>query len=181
VFALIFSRYVWISRKTNISFKTRPNLKRPIDPWWLCNLSLIWWKWLTKLIYNISMIRIEMKHLLVWDLYNFERFYSIWMHLVFPLMFFRNKMRNDLNLIFWFYGFHLCAFISHCCILKNVIMISLGIDSLQSMFIIFETYLFYTYTIVICNFSLLCLRTSKIQGWRELISVIFQLFVGLKC
>ena len=35
------------------------------------------------------------------------------------------------------------------------------------MFISFEAYLFYSYTIVICSFSILCLRTSKILGWEE--------------
>ena len=42
--AFLFSRYFWISRKTNISFKASPNPKSPNDPWWLCNLSLIWWE-----------------------------------------------------------------------------------------------------------------------------------------
>jgi len=59
-------------------------------------------KWLAKLIYDISMIEIEMENLLVWELYTFERFSSIWMHPVFPIMFFRNKMWIDLNLIFGF-------------------------------------------------------------------------------
>ena len=35
------------------------------------------------------------------------------------------------------------------------------------MFIIFKVDLFYTYTIFICNFSLLCLRTRKILGWES--------------
>ena len=119
-------------------------------------------KWLAKLIHDISMIGIEMKHLPVWDSYTFERFSSIWINPVFPLMFFRNKMWNDLNLIFWFSKFHLCALFSHRCILKNVIMMSLGIDSLQSMFIFFWSLLV---LFLIFNFSLLCLRTSKILGW----------------
>ena len=59
-------------------------------------------KWLAKLIYDILVIRIEMKHLSVWELYTSERFSSVWMNLVFPLMFFRNKMRIDLNLIFYY-------------------------------------------------------------------------------
>ena len=32
---------------------------------------------------------------------------------------------------------------------------------------IFYAYLFYTYTIVICNFSILCLMTTMILGWGE--------------
>jgi len=40
---------------------------------------------------------------------------------------------------------------------------------------------FCNYTIIICNFSLLCFRTSKILGWGELISAKFKLFLGLNC
>ena len=87
-------------KKPRFPSKPGPTLKRPINPWWLCTLSLTWWKWLAKLIYDISVIGIEMKHLPMWDLYTFERFLSIWMNPLFSLMFFRNKMQNDLNLIF---------------------------------------------------------------------------------
>jgi len=168
-------------KKPRFPFKPGPTLKDLLihDDY----AHYLWYdgKWFAKLIYDISMIGIEMKHLSVWELYNIERFSSIWMHSVFPPMFFRNKMRIDLNLIFLFCEFPFCAFNSHCCILKNVVLISLGIDSLQSMFTSFKSYLFYTYTIVICNFSLLCLRTRKILGWGELISAKFQLFWGLNC
>ena len=37
-------------------------------------------KWLTKLIYDISVIGIEMKHLSVWELYTFERLFSVWVN-----------------------------------------------------------------------------------------------------
>ena len=43
-----------------------------------------------------------MTHLPVWDLYTFERFFSVQINPVFHLMFFRNKMQNNLNLIFGF-------------------------------------------------------------------------------
>ena len=59
--------------------------------------------------------------------------------------------------------------------LENVVPISLGIDSLQSMFIFFEAYLFYAYTIVIYNFKILCLRRSKILGWGSTSSQVLKL------
>ena len=78
-------------------------------------------KWLAKLIYDISMIGIEMKHLPVWNLYTFERFFSVWLNPVFPLMFFRNKMWNDLNLILGYensilvLSFLIVVFLEKCC------------------------------------------------------------------
>jgi len=62
--------------------------------------------------------------------------------------------------------------------LKKVVLITLEVDSLQIKFIVYgvETlkHFYYTYTILIrCFLSILCLRTSKILGWGELISVIF--------
>ena len=65
-------------------------------------------KWFAKLIYDILVIGIEMKHLSVWKLYTFERFSSIWMNQVFSLMFFRKKMQIDLNLIFVLWISSLC-------------------------------------------------------------------------
>jgi len=62
-------------------------------------------KWLEKLIYDISVIGSGMKHLHVWELYTFERFSSVWMHPMFPLMFFRRKMQIDLYLIFGYVNF----------------------------------------------------------------------------
>ena len=50
---------------------------------------------------------------------------------------------------------------------KSDVLINLRIDTLQSMFIFLKAYLFYTYTIIICNFSVLLLMTSKILGWGE--------------
>ena len=43
------------------------------------------------------------------------------------------------------------------------------------MFIFFEEYLFYVYTIVIYNFKILCLRRSKILGWGSTSSQVLKL------
>ena len=73
--------------------KPGPTLKALMihDDYTLC----LWFdgNWLAKLIYDISVIEIEMKHLPVWELYTFERFSSIWMNRVFSLMFFRKKWK----------------------------------------------------------------------------------------
>ena len=152
-------------QKNQDFLQAKPNPKSPNDPWWVCTLSLIWWEMNCKIdLWHIS-VGIEMKHLLVWELYTFERFSSIWVNRVFSLMFFRNKMRIDLNLI-WFYEFHLYAFISHCCVLKNVVLITLEVDSLHRMFIVFGVEKLKRFYIVIRSFlSIFCLRTSKILGW----------------
>ena len=117
----------------------------------------------------------------LWELYIFEMFSSIfeWIR-CFLLCFLETKCKLII-ISFWLCEIHLCSFISHCCILKHVVLISLGIESLKSLFIAFEAYLFYTSTIIIFSFSILCLRTSKILVWGELISAIFQLIFGLKC
>ena len=67
------------------------------DPWIFAHYLWFDGKWIAKLIYDILVIGIEMKHLLMWELHTFEGFSSVWMHPVFPLMFFRNKMWNDLK------------------------------------------------------------------------------------
>jgi len=113
-------------KKPKFLSKSGPTLKALMI---LDDYALYLWfdgKWFAKLIYDISVIEIEMKHLLVWELYTFERFSSVYVNQVFSLMFFRNKMRIDLNLI-WFCEIHLCVFISHYCILKNVVLISLEV------------------------------------------------------
>ena len=100
-----------------------------------------------------------MKHFPVWDLYSFERFSSVWMNPMFPLMFFRNKMWNDLNLIFgsknsiFALSFLVVHFWKMLCFRNKACSYSL------------KHILFYTYTIAICNFSVLCLRISKVLGW----------------
>ena len=80
--------------------KLGPTLKRHIYPWWLCTLSLIWWEMTCK-TWFMTYQWLE----LIWNTFMCEnytpltRFSSVWMNLVFPLMFFRNKMQNYLNLI----------------------------------------------------------------------------------
>ena len=91
----------------------------------------IWFdgKWIAKIdLWHIS-VGIGMKHLPVWELYNFERFSSVWVNRVFSLIFFRNKIWINLNLI-WFYEFHLFHYIFHCCIMKNVVLITLEVNSI---------------------------------------------------
>lgn len=144
MFALLFSRYVWISRKTKISIKTRPNLKK--TNWSMMIMHIIFYLMgndLQKLIYDLLVIGIEMILNLIFLWWGFPlcenytplmRFSSAWMHPVFPLIFFRNKMWNDLKSHFWFCELHLCAFLSHCCILKNIVLIKLEIDSFKKHF-----------------------------------------------
>ena len=165
-------------QKNQDFFQDRPNPKSPNDPWWLCILYLIWWEMNCKIDLWCISVGIEMKHLSVWELYIFEKFPSIWVNQVFSLIFFINKMRIDLDLI-WFSEFYLCAFISHCWVFEKCCFGHFGgwffanhIHSFWCRNI--EAFLYYTYTIVIRSFlSILCLRTRNILSWGELISVMF--------
>ena len=122
-------------------------------------------------------VGIEMKRLHVWKLFTFERFSFVEVNQVFCLMFFRNKMQIDLNLI-WFYEFHLCALISYCWVFGKCCSDHFGGWFFANHVHRFccrniEAFLYYTYTFVIWSFiSILFLRTSKIIGLGELISVI---------
>ena len=99
--ALLFSRYVWISNKTKISFKTRPNLKKT---YWSMMIMHIIFDLMGNDLQNWFMtyqwLELRWNTCLCENYTPLMRFSSIWMHPVFPLVFFRNKMRNDLNLIF---------------------------------------------------------------------------------
>jgi len=136
MFALLFSRYLWISRKTNISIKPWPNPKSPNDPWWLCTLSLIWWEMNCKIdLWHINGGN-EMKHLSVWELYIFERFFSIWVKKRCCLW---CSLEIKCELILISFGsvnfiFVLSFLVVEC--LKNVVLITLEVYSLQILFIV---------------------------------------------
>ena len=57
-------------------------------------------KLLAKLILWHLWLKLRWNTFLEWDLYTFERFSSIWISPLFLLIFFINKIRNDINLIF---------------------------------------------------------------------------------
>ena len=75
-------------------------IKGPIDPWWLCTLSLIWWEMTCKIdLWHISdwnwdetLVCVRIIHL--WEVILCSNASSV------SSYFFRNKMWIDLNLIF---------------------------------------------------------------------------------
>ena len=167
MFALIFSRYFWISSKTKISFKPGPILKVLMihDDYVL----YLWFdgKWIAKLIHDISVLELR------WNTCLCKNYTPL----------------RDFPLFEWIRCFLLCSLETKCKLilisfgsvnfifvlsfltieyLKNVVLITLEVDSLQVMFIVFGVEIlkhFYTHIIVICScFSILCLRTNKILG-----------------
>ena len=121
--------------KTKISFKTKPNPKSPNDPWWLCNLSLIWFEMTCKIdLWHIRELNWNKK-------LAYVRIIQLWENFLWGSL----ETKCELILIpFGSVNFIFCAFIFHCCILKNIVLINLEIDSLQSMFIVYLKHIYFT-------------------------------------
>ena len=95
-------------------FPTSPTLKRPIDPWWLCALFLIWWEMTCKInLWRICDWELRWNTCLCEALYTFEWFSATRLNPVFLLMLLLKWNAKCLNLIIGYEKFYLCSFIPH--------------------------------------------------------------------